>query len=347
MATTAMYSTGSMTMTASSTTTAMESEEYNESTYLSIKHEQHQREASIQKLKSNLIRYTRANDRRMLLRSLKDVKYLSYVTLPSPMSTAPSDVPLVELEQQVSIETIVLNNFTIKPTGPNDRKKGSSITQQQQTSGLYSGPCVFLKGLTQSLCESKSNPTSMDSKALYELLIVRMAQTTASADPYVQLNSLLGSSTDLMVLQLSAEHQKTAIPANYIVPTVKKGGSGQPILASGAAGAATTATAIKTIDSTDSNGSGTSKNSNNSTTTATTTIGGVHSNKNLIHLNLFVSSGDVHMTLDMAFEFGLFRRSDVKPNRPWIALRAEVHERTNLSNGQKYRTMSIKTPDLY
>lgn len=305
MATTAIYSSATVTTLAS--TTAAESE--NET--LTAKYER-QREESIQKLKSNLIRYTRANDRRMVLRSLKDVKYLSFIVLPSPMTTTPQDVPLSDLEHQVAMETLVLNNFTIKAVGAGDKKK---VMQ----GGLYSGPTVLLKGLAGNLCESKSNPTKMDATTLYEMMIVRMAQTTASADPCLQLNSLLGSSTDLMVMQLSADHHKTATPANYIVPTKGR-----------------VSTTIKTNDSDDSNGSGGSKNGNNN-----------QSSRNLVHLNLFVSHGEVHITLDMAFEFGLFRRSDLKPNRPWIALRAEVHERANLSTGKSYRIMAVKTPDLY
>jgi hypothetical protein len=307
MATTAFYS--SATVTTSASTTLAESTLVENETMTS-KYEQQQEEA-IQKMKSNLIRYTRANDRRMVLRSLKDVKFLSFIPLPPPI-TSPPEVPLADLEQQVAAETLVLNNFTIKPAGAVDKKKGMHT-------GLNSGPPILLQGLANSLCES-SNPSNMDGKTLYETLIIRMAKTTASADPYLQLNSLLGSSTDLMVMQLSPEHHKTTTPANYIVPSK----SSSRISAT-----------IKTNDSGDSSGSGGSKNQHNQVP------------KNLIHLNLFVSNGEVHITLDMAFEFGLFRRSDVKPNRPWIALRAEVHERANLSTGQSYRTMAVRTPDLY
>lgn len=307
MATTTIYSSGTMTTMAS--TTAAETTLLENQTMMSGPLRQQQQHAeAMQKMKSNLVRYTRANDRRMVLRSLKDVKFLSFIPLPPPIAT-PLEVALADLELEVASETLVLNDFTIKPAG--------GIGKEAARTGLNIGPAVMLKGLAERLCES-CEVTGIDAKTLYETMIARMAKTTASADPYFQLNSLLGGTTDLIVMQLSPEHHKTATPANFIVPRVTVHSN-----------------AINRNDSADSSGSGGSKNHTN------------HIHKNLIHLNLFVSEGEVHMTLDMAFDFGLFRRSDLKPNRPWIALRAEVHERANLSNHQSFRNLSVKTPNLY
>jgi hypothetical protein len=66
-----------------------------------------------------------------------------------------------------------------------------------------------------------------------------------------------------------------------------------------------------------------------------------------LHLNLYESNGDIHMTLSGTFQFGLFRKTDVKPGRPWIAIDAVVSERTNFSNGQSVRHLNVRLPELY
>ena len=53
------------------------------------------------------------------------------------------------------------------------------------------------------------------------------------------------------------------------------------------------------------------------------------------------------MSLSETYKFGLFRKSDVKPGRPWIVIDAVVSERANFSNGRSFRQLNVKLPELY
>ena len=68
---------------------------------------------------------------------------------------------------------------------------------------------------------------------------------------------------------------------------------------------------------------------------------------NPMYLNLYVADGNVHMTLSAIYTFGLFRKSDVKPARPWISIQGLVNERTNFSNKKSFRSLNVRLPDLY
>lgn len=263
--------------------------------------ESHQEKATddaVEKLKAHLIRYTRANDRRMVLRSLKDVEFLFKFTLGKP--TLPPDICLSELEQELVEETVVMNDYTFKPLSTVERK--DTFTN----AGTNSGCLVIMKGLAEGLCDENNISSAdhgqlMDGKALYEKLVARLARTSASVDIFDRLNALLGS-PDLVV--------KHIVPGQVKVPT----------------------TPGIVISKSNSYGSSSSDNTNEDKS---------------IHVNLYESNGDVHMVLDMTLEFGLFRKSDANMSRPWIALKAFLHERANLSSGENYRVVSVKTPSLY
>lgn len=238
-------------------------------------------------MQTNLIRYTRSNDRRMVLRSLKDVKFLSCLTL-DPVQTA--DGPLSDLEKEVAEENIVLNGVPFKPVG-------LGADGKEHGSNAVNSSLPMLKGLCSQFCERPN--VDLDQTVLYEKLIIRMAKTTASADPYFRLNSLLGSS-DLLVMPIGADGQ--GVPA----------------------------------------------------TTAATSISTAVNNKkdfsyikNPIHLNVYETHNEIHVTLSEAYTFGLFRKSDVKSARPWIIINAVVNERANISSDQSVRHLTVKLPDLY
>ena len=244
-------------------------------------------EDAIQKMRSNISRYGRANDRRMVLRSLRDVKFLSCLQL-DPVQ--PVSGPLSELENEVAEETIVLNGIPFKASGKNS--DGSArITAPDGKSSNFLG---MLKSLCSKFCEMKG--VKVDPNELYEKLIVRMAKTTSSADAYFRLNSLLGSS-DLLVMPLPSTPSSGAnIPSKALSHTLSKE-------------APTVAPPIE--------------------------------------LNLYVAHGEIHITLSATYEFGMFRKTDVKPARPWITIQALVTERTNFSNDQSVRHLNVKLPDLY
>ena len=134
------------------------------------------------KMRVSLSRYARANDRRMVLRSLREVKYLACVLL-DPVE--PGETPIVDMEDEVSAErSISLNGIP------------------------FQGSHHFLstvRELCAKLCESVQD---LDHHDLYEALLTRMARTTFSADAYFKLNAVMGSS-DLMLLPVTA---KTSLP---------------------------------------------------------------------------------------------------------------------------------------
>ena len=69
--------------------------------------------------------------------------------------------------------------------------------------------------------------------------------------------------------------------------------------------------------------------------------------KNAIHLDLYSSGGQVHMILEMACNFGLFRKSDASSSRPWIMMKGKIYERANLSTNESFRCLNVETPSLY
>lgn len=164
-------------------------------------------EDAVEKLQANVTRYTRANDRRMVLRSLKDAEFLSQMTLGTPI--LPPDICLSELEQELLEETVVLNDFSFKPSSSVERK--DTFTN----AGMNSGCLVILKGLTEGLCgvDTNGGEYSLDGKAVYEKLVARMARTSASVDIVDLLHALMGS-PDLTVKHIaSSQNSKTTATA--------------------------------------------------------------------------------------------------------------------------------------
>lgn len=149
-------------------------------------------EETIQKMKANLVRYARSNDRRMVLRSLMDVKQLKSLSLDVVQNT---DGPLFDLEKELVEQTIVLNGVVFRAIDFND---GIAI-KDKVTSAVKNSCIPMMKALCRDLCDREG--VSASSREVYEKLIVRLAKTTSSADPYFRLNSLLGS-PDLIVMPL-------------------------------------------------------------------------------------------------------------------------------------------------
>ncbi|KAL7564171.1 hypothetical protein ACA910_021145 [Epithemia clementina (nom. ined.)] len=63
---------------------------------------------------------------------------------------------------------------------------------------------------------------------------------------------------------------------------------------------------------------------------------------------LYEAGGHVHGVVTSYISYGLFRRTDVKLTKPWIALLAQIFERVNFSTGASVRQVQIQitTPDL-
>mmetsp|Transcript_11381 Transcript_11381/g.24121 ORF Transcript_11381/g.24121 Transcript_11381/m.24121 type:complete len:284 (-) Transcript_11381:251-1102(-) len=274
------------TMATASMTMASHSVDFNSSVTTSTSHYIESREEAIKRLKSNLSRYSRSNDRRMVLRSLKDVNFLSYIPLEAPVYQ--NDVPMSDLEKEVSRERVILNDTLLKP-------RNYSETRILATAATNSGCIFMLKALSQVLCGN----SSLNKNSLYERVLFRLAKSLSSADVYFKLNSMMGS-TDMIVKEL---------PSDYSVRTTEYG-----------------------VKPTNAN------------------MNKIETNKNSIDdsdLKLYNTGGQIHMILETSFNFGLYRKTDVVVNRPWIVMKCKVYERANLSTNESFRSLNVRTPNLY
>ena len=225
----------------------------------------------------------------MVLRSLKDAKFLSNLSLDTVQSSR--EVQLSDLETEVSKESVILNGVPFKPVGRSARgeSRGSNCTTS------------MLKGLCTQLCERTQ--VNMDGTELYKQLVLRLAHTTGSEGPQVLLDSLLGSS-EMYVKALTLDN----------------------IQAERDAGMNMLSTVLQKLASQKNNGT---------------------SPDQPIDLNVYEAHGEMHITLSQVYQFGLFRRNDVRSGRAWIRIDAVVTERANMTTGKSVRLLNLKLPDLY
>jgi hypothetical protein len=150
------------------------------------------RKAQVYKMQANLVQYSRTSDKRMLLKSLKSVKFLSSLELDRVEQT---DYSITDLESEIIQQTTIdVNGLPFLQIGCGVKAAKNSLS--------------MLKMVCDELCRGKH--VKVHPRAIYKELITRMAPSTSSADPYFRLNSLLGS-PDLLVMPLSTENQVTPI----------------------------------------------------------------------------------------------------------------------------------------
>lgn len=153
------------------------------------------REQKIRKLQTNLVRYTRSNDKSLMLRSLNEARFLLSLELDAADK---SDYSSFDLESEIMAQTTLeVNGLPFLQQG----ETGISSTR----SGLQ-----LLKMFCERMCDDVG--VNVHPGAVYKSLIPKMAPSTASADPYFRLNSLLGSS-DLLVMPI-AMNEMTPIQLN-------------------------------------------------------------------------------------------------------------------------------------
>lgn len=153
------------------------------------------REGQLRMMQSNLIRYSRTNDKQMLLKSLQSVKFLSSLELDRVQQT---ECSITDLESEIIQQTTIdVNGMSFLQAGCGPKAARNSLTT--------------LKMLCDELCRGKH--VKVHPRAMYKELVTRMAPSTSSADPYFRLNSLLGS-PDLLVMPLSTENETTPIDLN-------------------------------------------------------------------------------------------------------------------------------------
>lgn len=132
------------------------------------------RKHALSTMQSSLAKYAKANDRRMVIRSMREVKELTSILL-DPIETDTEN--LDELEQEIYEENSILLNGI-----PFHGSKHFLMT---------------LKELCVKLCATEG--IAMTSDELYAALVTRMGRSASSADAYFKLNSLMGSA-DVMLL---------------------------------------------------------------------------------------------------------------------------------------------------
>ena len=147
-------------------------------------------DSAFDKMRGSLSRYARSNDRRMVLRSMREVKYLACLPL-EPVQLDVAAVP--SLEAELETESIILNGITFH-------------AHRDFLRTLYD--------LCLQFCEMDG--VSINPRYLYEGLVVRMARSTAAADSHFKLNSVMGSS-DLMIMSVPMKKVPHPIELNLFV----------------------------------------------------------------------------------------------------------------------------------
>lgn len=136
--------------------------------------------AALKELEANLQRYTRGNDRRMVIRSLGECRPLRAIPIDGNPASPSSQTEWKNLEREVCFTTIELNGLEFP---------ASSSSQ-------------ILKILLE-LCRELCRESRLSYQSIYQAMIVRLARTTSSADSYFHLNALLGSQ-DLLLKSRTA-----------------------------------------------------------------------------------------------------------------------------------------------
>ena len=149
-----------------------------------IDHHIESREDSIERLRLNLVQFTRTNDRRMVMRKLKDATFLSYIPLEAPIIR--SSDSMLKVEKEASMEKLLLNGTLLKPP---------SADRTWDNSGTNSGPVWILKSYMKVLCEG----SKLDDKIMYERVIIRLAKSSPSAEILSILSPLM-ESAELILL---------------------------------------------------------------------------------------------------------------------------------------------------
>lgn len=206
-----------------------------------------------------------------------DVKILKSLSLDVAQ---PSDGPIYDLEKEVAEEDVTLNgvDFHASKAGAN-----SAVLKDAAATAVKNSCVPMLKGICREFCERDN--VSASSREVYEKLIVRLARTTSSADPYFRLNSLLGS-PDLLVMPFD----KTTMAPTEVIDEEKE--------------------------------------------------------SSFTKVNLYEANGEIHMSMNQTYRFGLLRKTDVKSNRPWIIIDGVVTERANLSTNSSVRELKVVLPEI-
>lgn len=143
-----------------------------------------EQDAVIYTLQNNLTRFARANNRKLLLQTFHNSKYLESVPIEEGEIPEVSDEDLEEMEAFIDESTVILNEHEVSST------RNLSLT-------------TLLKSLVGQLCEGIPD----DSELTYKILMSRL---TNSTDAFFALQDLIGSST--IVLKQAHETKRPPPP---------------------------------------------------------------------------------------------------------------------------------------
>jgi len=273
-----------------------------------------------EKFKNSIAKFARTNDRRMMIRILKDCPRLRIIPL-EPIDTScllrnQTDLADVHLqdqhhnwrhhaEQEVSQSVVRMNGMALSSSAAASKhhhSSGSSASHNHRTNKSHvakSNNNRELLEILRKLCchlagssgASSDHIAASADEMLYDEILLRLVRSKASTDAYHQLSELLGSS-DLVV-----QPPKKAAPLPTDV-TLYRSDDGRR------------------------------------------------------------GSGDIHAVAVTRHPYGLFRKTDLSgttsasisynthgSKRPWVRLIASVHERVNLSTGESVRYCSVNVQD--
>jgi hypothetical protein len=143
-------------------------------------------------LKKDLSRFTRVNDRAMVIRTLQTCQFLYSVPLEAVPLSPQSPDQWKRLEREVCSNPLVLNGHNFQ---------------------VYNSPNIHTMKVLTELCRQLCQGIRLVPETLYKALVIRLAKTTSAADCYFHLTSILGS-PDLVIQPTSS---KVAVPPTELV----------------------------------------------------------------------------------------------------------------------------------
>lgn len=131
------------------------------------------------KLKNDLYKYTKSNDRRMVVRILEESKLLKCIRLAGlDGPSAENESGWLKLEEEVTQTKINLNGVILG--GPSEKQKREMLV------------------VLEKLCERLTMETDFTAEELFQAAILRLTRSHTASEVHTLLNSLLGN-PDLLV----------------------------------------------------------------------------------------------------------------------------------------------------
>jgi len=165
---------------------------------------QQEPEETLEKLKHNILRFTRSSDRRMLLRTLTQCSYLSHVNLPQNDLQFPASVYECQaLENEVARSLPVSFNGTVLGDGIDEAAKvraGKTLLMHLR---------ILCNKIATSL---PASDTQITSDELYYDVLMRLEPSRGASTAFQRIHMIAGGNKDLVV-------QAPSKPIKHVEPT--------------------------------------------------------------------------------------------------------------------------------